>query len=859
MKRLITILTILSIAVTGNSQIMQSLLIGDGYICDVTHTISGDDIECPGDGTIITANPTGGGGTYQYSWVGGPFQSSSTLNLNIAGTNFQSQVRDAADTDCEGPVVLFDVGYEFSILDGATTLMQGDTVYIGSVTEGGSAFEYNLQVDNETGSNINPVLGDFTFGNADFSIAGYNATWDGTPNLTDITVRFDPTGLATDDYFSTFVIDATGIGCETDGEYNLVLKATVESAVVADVVVPDISITPLDNITPSGTNNIGLTVSGDYAHLTDVSANTYSIIDISDPSNMVTRDAEVNGGGIDLLGARWTHIKGDTAFVSASSSDEITIFDFSTPTNITRLGEFGNSNINDLVYYIGSRNDTIFTVAYDGNNSNSGILSSWDISGTPTLIDSWAASSGDAFRNGRVGEIIGNYFFVGGDADAGSGGAGQVAMIDITNGNFDQTYEDVYDFASGGYRPFHSKRYGDYMYVGDISKDYVHVFDISDPTDITLVDQLVDNIDANIRDPWSVAVGYNHLFVSSFADDRIAIFDIDTVTNPIPFNSYILDNSGTIELDGPRQPIQQDGVLYVTSTANDRFQSLQIFDSIPYPESATISPEWPTEILAGTQRMNAFYEGPIVKVRRSSDNAEQNFQQWEINNGDLVTWVGAGYDGFVTRAYDQSGQENDLTQTVASLQPKIVNNGTLVTSGGTASMLFDGVDDHFDMPDVFGGKSEISAVAVIEFTSVTGCYLVGSTDNGDDFTDGVFNWELDPTTSESMRSGYIQTTGNTVTSAGVEDLTTGTQYTVFTEFIINDEVNIWTGANIEDTETPGNFALQTLAGSEAFALGGTGQASTSNTFDGYISAFAVFPKRKTSTHRVIYDKLKTIY
>jgi hypothetical protein len=114
--------------------------------------------------------------------------------------------------------------------NGATTLTQGDTVDLGSVTEGGSAFEYNLQVDNETGSNINPVLGDFTFGNADFSIAGYNATWDGTPNLTDITVRFDPTGLATDDYFSTFVIDATGIGCETDGEYNLVLKATVDAA-----------------------------------------------------------------------------------------------------------------------------------------------------------------------------------------------------------------------------------------------------------------------------------------------------------------------------------------------------------------------------------------------------------------------------------------------------------------------------------------------------------------------------------------------------------------------------------------------------------------------------------------------------
>jgi hypothetical protein len=256
MKRLINIAIILCASFVSQAQVYYMLTSETQDICDVTHTISGDDIECPGDGTIITANPTGGGGTYQYSWVGGSFQSSPTLNLNIAGTDFQSQVRDAADTDCVGPVVLFDVGYGFELRNNGNTVTQGDTIDVGSVTEGStSTIEVILDVFNNTGSNIlTSGASDFTFGNSDFALSGFTS-WTDPPSSDEVRFSFNPTGLNDGVYYSTVVMDVTGIGCETDGEYNFVLKATVtEGNPALTVSGNSVTITDGDN-TPSSADH----------------------------------------------------------------------------------------------------------------------------------------------------------------------------------------------------------------------------------------------------------------------------------------------------------------------------------------------------------------------------------------------------------------------------------------------------------------------------------------------------------------------------------------------------------------------------------------------------------------------------
>jgi hypothetical protein len=68
----------------------------------------------------------------------------------------------------------------------------------------------------------------------------------------------------------------------------------------------------------------------------------------------------------------------------------------------------------------------------------------------------------------------------------------------------------------------------------------------------------------------------------------------------------------------------------------------------------------------------------VVRVRRSSDNTEQDFTATQVTDGTLTTFCGAG-DGFVRTWYDQSGNGLDLAQTVAENQPQLVNSGAVIT------------------------------------------------------------------------------------------------------------------------------------------------------------------------------------
>lgn len=84
------------------------------------------------------------------------------------------------------------------------------------------------------------------------------------------------------------------------------------------------------------------------------------------------------------------------------------------------------------------------------------------------------------------------------------------------------------------------------------------------------------------------------------------------------------------------------------------------------------------------RKLRTAYTGSAIRVRRSSDNTEQNIGFDASGNLDttaLLSFVGAG-NGFVTTWYDQSGSGNNATQTTASSQPRIVNAGIIETVGG---------------------------------------------------------------------------------------------------------------------------------------------------------------------------------
>jgi hypothetical protein len=99
-----------------------------------------------------------------------------------------------------------------------------------------------------------------------------------------------------------------------------------------------------------------------------------------------------------------------------------------------------------------------------------------------------------------------------------------------------------------------------------------------------------------------------------------------------------------------------------------------------------------------------------VRVRRSSDNAVRSFTHTEVGDGTLVTWVGAGNDGFVEDWYNQ-GSAGDAVQTTAANQPKIVDAGSLVVENGKAALDYPPGDTNMSTPHVLASGFAFFTVA----------------------------------------------------------------------------------------------------------------------------------------------------
>ena len=107
---------------------------------------------------------------------------------------------------------------------------------------------------------------------------------------------------------------------------------------------------------------------------------------------------------------------------------------------------------------------------------------------------------------------------------------------------------------------------------------------------------------------------------------------------------------------------------------------------------------------------------PIIKVRRTSDNAQADVYAdlstpWaEVTlNSPIVVTSGsssavtlggfcAGTNGAVVTWYDQSGLARHATQATTGAQPLLVQGGELVKENGRPALFFDGVDDFFNIP-----------------------------------------------------------------------------------------------------------------------------------------------------------------
>lgn len=128
----------------------------------------------------------------------------------------------------------------------------------------------------------------------------------------------------------------------------------------------------------------------------------------------------------------------------------------------------------------------------------------------------------------------------------------------------------------------------------------------------------------------------------------------------------------------------------------------------------------------GQRRLVAGYSGPAIRVRRSSDNVEQDIALTagdDLDTAALTTFVGAN-SGFVTKWYNQGseGAASDMAQAVQANQPRIVNAGVVDVTAGKAAPVFDGSNDH-----LFGTSPGAFAAAAVSMLMVA--ELVGTAAN----------------------------------------------------------------------------------------------------------------------------------
>jgi hypothetical protein len=94
------------------------------------------------------------------------------------------------------------------------------------------------------------------------------------------------------------------------------------------------------------------------------------------------------------------------------------------------------------------------------------------------------------------------------------------------------------------------------------------------------------------------------------------------------------------------------------------------------------------------RKLRTAYTGSAIRVRRSSDNTEQDigFVSGNLDTVSLLAFCGVG-NGFVTTWYDQSGNAKNATQTSATFQPRIVNAGIINLQNSKPTIICDGFDE----------------------------------------------------------------------------------------------------------------------------------------------------------------------
>lgn len=235
------------------------------------------------------------------------------------------------------------------------------------------------------------------------------------------------------------------------------------------------------------------------------------------------------------------------------------------------------------------------------------------------------------------------------------------------------------------------------------------------------------------------------------------------------------------------------------------------------------------------RKLKKTYTGSAIRVRRSSDNAEQDiaFTGGQLNTTALLSFCGVG-NGFVTTWYDQSGNAKNLVQTGAAQQPNIVVSGALITRNSKPYIqIVNGTNFVFSTDLVTTNGTNYSLWMLFEKSIVTGINQILIRGGAE------YHW-LDYGTTQYINSG-----NNSIT---ITDPTANVTY------LINTITNYGVGATMYRNGTSiGTGAFGAGAASSIFP-GARPSGTTITTAE-----FVFYPSNQETNRTAITNNINSYY
>jgi hypothetical protein len=245
------------------------------------------------------------------------------------------------------------------------------------------------------------------------------------------------------------------------------------------------------------------------------------------------------------------------------------------------------------------------------------------------------------------------------------------------------------------------------------------------------------------------------------------------------------------------------------------------------------------------RKLQSAYIGSAIRVRRSSDNDEQDIGfvvsglDYVLDTSSLTSFCGSG-NGFVTTWYDQSGNARNATQTTAANQPQIVNSGSVILNNSKPAVRFIAANQTKLTTSSYTLTNPIRHFAYFNFNnSADGFVFDGATVN-------QYRIYAETFTKLTLYMPSVITAYNDVTGV--------TNKNYLSDSLANDSSSSWQLNN----NSPITFSLGSTT-TTGLTLGTTGSGFTGFFYNGFIHEFVSYNSTQSSNASGIRNNINTYY